>query len=383
MLQWILLERMCCLLNDKEIIEAALFAAGTPLDAKTLGLIIDRPKKEVIPIVRSLMDDYVNRTSGLELIDFGERYVLQVKPVYTDLVRSLAPKELPSPILRTLSMIAYHQPVIQSELVEMRGNSAYDHIRELKERGFVKAVPHGRTRLLQTTTMFGDYFGLNSDDPELIKKKIVELSRQQSGQTGLNRWLGRKVVAISPMYESLMDLCGVREYTVINAYNPTEEEIDALDDVYKLIITRGYTERVSKFYDGEIIEIHSTTFDDLIGSIQALGSISDAKKAEESIEKLRELKERYVSKALTISKKVTPSTDMIARIVNDLHIGISAEGVEIAPDYGTSSEGAIVGESADILVPTHRNLNGDLIERTCRKYDAIIDGLKALEEEKS
>jgi len=379
--QRMLLERLWCRMNGKEIIEAALFAAGGPVDVKTLGGILNKPKKHVIPIVRSLMDDYGSRECGLELLDLGERFVMQVKPEYTELVRSLAPKELPAPMLRTLSMIAYHQPVVQSELVEMRGNSAYDHIRELKERGLVRAVPHGRTKLLQTTPVFGDYFGLGSNDPEVIKEKIVELSRQQSGQTGLNRWLGRKIVAVSPMYESLMELCGVREYRVINAYDPTEEEIDELTDVYKLIISRGYAERVSKFYDGEIIEVRSTTFDDLIEAIGALESISNAARSQESIETIRELKEKYVSKALVISKKVKPATEMVVRLVNDLRIGVSGDGVEIAPDYGTSSDGGAVGEGAAILVPTHQNPDGDLIERICSKYDAIIDGLKALEKE--
>ncbi len=366
-------------MSDKETIEASFFAAGRALDIQTLAKIIDKPKKQVDPIVQSLIKEYKERECGIEIIDLGDRYVMQVKPQYTDLVRPLAPKEVGAPMLRTLSMIAYHQPVIQSELVDMRGNAAYDHIRELKERGFITAVPNGRTKLLQTTPMFADYFELESNDPESIKKKIVDLSQQQSGQSGLDRWLGRKIVAVTPMYESLMEMCGIDEYKVINAYDPTEEEIDKLADVYKMVISKGYAERVSKYYDGEIIEVGSTTFNDLIDAIQALEGAYDKTKAEDCIQRLEELKERYASKALVISKRVQPATDMVARIINDLRVGVSANGVLIAPDYETSSEGVEVGKDADILVPTHRKLKGDLIERVCQKYDAIIDGLKALE----
>ncbi len=366
-------------MSDKEIIEASFFAAGRALDIQTLAKIIDKPKKQVDPIVQSLIKEYKERECGIEIIDLGDRYVMQVKPQYTDLVRPLAPKEVGAPMLRTLSMIAYHQPVIQSELVDMRGNAAYDHIRELKERGFITAVPNGRTKLLQTTPMFADYFELESNDPESIKKKIVDLSRKQGGQSGLDRWLGRKIVAVTPMYESLMEMCGIDEYKVINAYDPTEEEIDKLADVYKMVISKGYAERVSKYYDGEIIEVGSTTFNDLIDAIQALEGAYDKTKAEDCIQRLEELKERYASKALVISKRVQPATDMVARIINDLRVGVSANGVLIAPDYETSSEGVEVGKDADILVPTHRKLEGDLIERVCQKYDAIIDGLKALE----
>lgn len=53
---------------------------------------------------------YSSRGSGIEILDLGERYVMQVKPEYSELMREVAPKELSAPKLRTLSMIAYHQP---------------------------------------------------------------------------------------------------------------------------------------------------------------------------------------------------------------------------------------------------------------------------------
>ncbi len=368
-------------MSDKEIIEAALFAAGGALDASTLGKLIGKSKKHAIPVALELAKEYSSRETGIEVIDLGERYVMQVKPKYTDMVRPLAPKELSAPMLRTLSMIAYHQPLIQSDLVDMRGNSAYDHIRELKERGFVEALPHGRTKMLRTTPLFADYFGLESNEPDLVKKKIIELSRHQSGQSGINKWLGRRFIGVTPMYESLMQLCGIKEYKVINAYNPTESELDELDDVYKLIISKGYLEKVSKIYDGEIIEVSSTTFDDLIDSIRLLENVADPEKSTSSIGLINELKERYVSKALVISKKVQPATDMVARIVSDLRLGVSSTGIVIAPDYGSSTDGFDVSEGADILIPTHRSFEGDLVERVCSKYDAVIEGLKEFEDE--
>ena len=367
-------------MSDREVMEAALFAAGGALDAVTLGKLLGKPKKHVISVALDLVKEYSSRETGIEIIDLGERYVMQVKPKYTDVVRPLAPKELSAPMLRTLSMIAYHQPLIQSDLVDMRGNSAYDHIRELKERGFVEAVPHGRTKLLRTTSLFADYFGLESNDPDLVKKKIVELSRLQSGQSGLNKWLGRRFIGVTPMYESLMGMCGIRDYKVINAYDPTEEELDELEDVYKLVISKGYLEKVSKYYDGEIIEVSSTTFDDLIDSIRLLENVADTERSESSIEAINDLKERYVSKALVISKKVQPATEMVARIVSDLRLGVSSTGIMIAPDYGRSTEGVEVSEGADILIPTHKAIDGDLLERICNKYEAVINGLKKFED---
>lgn len=370
-------------MNEKETIEAALFAAGGTLDAQTLGKIIGKPANKAVTIVETLMKEYSERGSGIEIIDLGQRYVMQVKPMLTDLVRPVAPKELSAPMLRTLAMIAYHQPVVQSDLVDMRGNTVYDHIRELINRGLIVSVPYGRTKKLQTTPLFADYFGLSSNDPEAIKQKIIELSHQQSGDKGLNKWLGYKLVAFTPMYQSLAILCGIEDYKVINAYDPTEEEIEELADVSKLVISRGYLEKVSRYYDGEIIEVSSTTFDDIIQAVEALENVGNKQKTEFTLSNLRDLKEKYVSKALLIDKKVKPATDMISRIVSDLRLGVSAEGVVIAPDYDLTSNGVQVGEGADILVPTHGSVETDLIERVCRKYDAIIDGLKALEKTSS
>ncbi|MEA1985377.1 MAG: SMC-Scp complex subunit ScpB [Euryarchaeota archaeon] len=367
-------------MSDKEIIEAALFAAGSAVDIQRLRKITEKTTKKTISIVHALIEEYTQRECGMEIIDLGERYVMQVKPKYTDMVRPFAPKEIGAPMLRTLSMIAYHQPVLQSDLVDMRGNSTYDHVRELRERGFVEAIPHGRSKLLQTTLLFADYFGLESNDPESIKKKIIGLSREQSGQEGLNRWLGRKFVGFTPMYASLAQMCGIRDHKVINAYHPTEEELDELADVYKLVVSRGYGEDISKYYDGEIIEVGSTTFDDLVEAIGVLENVSDPDQAQQALEHIHDLKEGYVSKAMMISMKVRPATDMVARIVKDLHIGVSADGVVIAPDYGQSSEGVKIGEDADILVPTHGDPDVDLIERVRRKYDTVVEELKALDD---
>lgn len=363
-------------MNEKEIIEAALFAAGEALDIQALAKIIGKPISKTSSIVNILINEYCNRDSGIEIIDLGQRYVMQVKPTFTDLVRPVAPKELSAPMLRTLAMIAYHQPVIQSNLVEMRGNTVYDHIKELTNRGLITSIPYGRTKKLQTTPLFADYFGLESHDSKSIKQKIVELSRVQNGDKGLNKWLGRKLIAFTPMYESLAILCGIDDYRVINAYDPTEEEIDELADISKLIISRGYLERVSHYYDGEIIEVGSTTFGDIVEAVRILSNCGNKKKIDETLLRIENLKEKYHSKALIIDQKVKPATEMIAKIVNDLKLNVSNDGVVIAPDYGLSSKGVDISKNADIIIPTHSNIKDDLIERVCKKYDVLIEGLK-------
>lgn len=356
-------------MNEKEILEAALFASGEPLSEEQLRSLV---RGNVRELLQQLMDEYNRRGSAIEIRELEGRFVMQVKPEYAGKVKSLAPKELRSPVLRTLAMIAYHQPLTVAELVYKRGAAAYEHVRELAESGLVLAAPQGRTRLLNTTPRFAEYFNLDSSEPEAIKRRIIELAKEQ--KMGLDKWLGKQGIGVTPMYESLMQLCGIEEYEVVNPYNPTDEMRDRIQELGVLVISRGYAVQISEYFDGRIIEAQATTFEDLINSVNILAEYGSKRKVKESIEYISGLKDGYMEKALDITAKVAPQTEMAARMVNELRIGISSEGVKIAPDYGISSEGKEI--SGDILIPTHKNAEVDVVRRICQRYDAVIDGLK-------
>jgi segregation and condensation protein B len=269
-------------------------------------------------------------------------------------------------------MVAYHQPITVAELVERRGPATYDHVRDLEESRFISAQPQGRTRLLQTTQRFAEYFNLESSDPEAIKRKIIELAKAQ--KMGLDKWLGKQGIGVSPMYESLMALCGIEEYTVVSPYTQAEEE--RMRELGVLIISKGYKEKVGAYFDGRIIEVQATTFEDLITSINMLAEYGSKRKVRESIEYISELKDEYIDKANFITAKVMPQTEMVSRMINEIGLGISGDGIKIAPDYGTSSEGKEIGGGADILIPTHKNAEMDVVKRISQRYDAVIGGLK-------
>ncbi|MCZ7356442.1 MAG: SMC-Scp complex subunit ScpB [Candidatus Methanoperedens sp.] len=360
--------------GDKDIIEAALFVSGEPLDVEQLRNLMRG--KNVRLLLQELMDEYSQRNCALEIKEIEGRFVMQVKPEYAEMVRSVAPKELRSPVLRTLAMIAYHQPITMAELVDRRGGAAYDHVRELEESGLVSAAPQGRTRLLQTTQRFAEYFNLDSQDPEAIRKKIIELAREQ--KMGLDKWLGKQGIGVTPMYESLMELCGIEGYEVVNPYDPTNGERDKIQELGVLLIPRGYENRVGSYFDGRIIEITAATFEDLINSINILAEYGSKMKVKESIDRILGLKDEYIERTFSITAKTAPQTEMVSRMVNELRLGISSDGVKIAPDYGTSSEGKEIGGGADILIPTHKNAEVDVVKRICQRYDAVIVGLKKI-----
>jgi segregation and condensation protein B len=160
-------------MNDRDLIEAALFVAGRPLTLLELESIASTDA-DVEDLVESLVEEYREK-GALEIVQTDEDVVMQVKGEYADAVRTIAQRDLETPVL--LAVIAFHQPVTQSKVAEIRGNKAYGHVHELEARKLVESEPYGRTRLLRTTKAFADYFGFETDSLEEIKQRIGLLLR--------------------------------------------------------------------------------------------------------------------------------------------------------------------------------------------------------------
>jgi len=156
------------------LLEAILFSSGQPLEAKdlmsALGIRSDLVFRQVIS---ELERTYVSPRHAIRIVVLpGERYVMQLKPEHTAIVRRYVRRPLFSnAVMRTLSFIAYHQPVYQSRVAAARGSGSYKHIKILTEAGFVEADRVGRTKLLKTSGMFADYFGVEND-LKVIKRHI-------------------------------------------------------------------------------------------------------------------------------------------------------------------------------------------------------------------
>jgi segregation and condensation protein B len=148
------------------LLEAALYVAGRPLTIKELCSVLNtRSKNKTKKYTKALIQDYSARNTALEILELkDERYVLQLKPDFTPLVKKLVNRPLLSPgPLKTLSYIAYRQPISQKRVIEVRGQHAYGHVKLLRDMGLVAAERAGRSMTLRTTDYFADYFGLTQD----------------------------------------------------------------------------------------------------------------------------------------------------------------------------------------------------------------------------
>ncbi len=155
--------------EKKKLIEGALFMGNT-VKKEELMKIAGCNKEELHELMRDLERDYFDR--AIHIIETEDEYKMMVETEINDKVSHLAPHADISPgPLRTLAIIAFKQPVKQSEIVKVQGNRVYDYVKELENRGLIKSSKEGRTKVLETSDEFEDYFGLSPEELKRLKKK--------------------------------------------------------------------------------------------------------------------------------------------------------------------------------------------------------------------
>ena len=165
----------------KPRIETVLFITAKAMQIDEIAEILKEDPAEIESALLDLIMDYSSRETALE-IDDEDGYIIQVKQEYMDIVEKLVPVELKPAVLRTLSVIAIKEPIRQTKLIELRGQSAYDHILELLDKGLItkKKDKNGRSFVLKTTPKFAEYFKLKGDTKSLAKILDLDSTAKES-----------------------------------------------------------------------------------------------------------------------------------------------------------------------------------------------------------
>jgi segregation and condensation protein B len=144
-------------------IEAILYLKAQPLTITELAELAGCDREMTEEGLIELMGDYAHRDTALEVIETPNGYTLQLRESFHHLVQRLVPANLGVGALRTLAAIALRGPIAQTELVDLRGSNAYQHVQELVAQGFVRKrrQSDGRSYWLQVTDKFHQYFQLN------------------------------------------------------------------------------------------------------------------------------------------------------------------------------------------------------------------------------
>ena len=163
-----------CAFEPKLLVEGVLFSAGHALQVVEIEQATGLARKDVLRALRRLSTEYRRRSTSIEVAKVGNRWTMQLKEEVTPQARAVAPPEVPGRLLKTLALIAYHQPVRQSELMEMVGPRVYEQVKELADMGLVIAAPKGSTKVLTTTQRFLEYFGIANARRDYIKRFLAD-----------------------------------------------------------------------------------------------------------------------------------------------------------------------------------------------------------------
>ena len=167
--------------KQKKMIEALLFATN---DGFTIEEISDRTgfdKEDVKKVINSLRKENKDRESAIEILEEENKWRMKIMSEVAPVVSDLLPYEIPNQILKTLAIIAYKNPARQSEVVKIRGNKAYSHIKDLKEQEYITSHKKGRTNILKLAPKFFKYFDLSRrDTKEILKFKESNIHKEQN-----------------------------------------------------------------------------------------------------------------------------------------------------------------------------------------------------------
>jgi len=160
----------------KKQIEAILFAAGKKVTYEDLARLCNTDISAIKNEIQVLKKGYEEMDSPLILTEEADGWKMTVREKYLSLVHKMLPEtELSKSVLETLAVIAWKHPVLQSEVIKIRTNKAYEHIEELVERGFISKEKKGRSYLLKVTPKFNEYFELPNN--EAIKKVFEDIQK--------------------------------------------------------------------------------------------------------------------------------------------------------------------------------------------------------------
>jgi segregation and condensation protein B len=164
-------------IKEDRLVESLLFSAGKPLSVEEIQETTGLPPKRVTEAIDHLMQSYnIDRKNdtSLEIVKAGNKFIMQVKKTFTEKSMMVAKPEIKTDLLKTLALVAFHQPVKQSNLRHMIGERIYADVDQLIGMHLIHSEPHGATELLTTTRLFPEYFGIDSTKPEEIREFLAK-----------------------------------------------------------------------------------------------------------------------------------------------------------------------------------------------------------------
>ncbi|MBI2208320.1 SMC-Scp complex subunit ScpB [Candidatus Woesearchaeota archaeon] len=285
----------------KNKLDALLFSSGRKMSVEELSKLAKAKEDEVQAALEELKKEYHEKNSSTMLINEGNFWKLTVREQFLPLVRNIVTEtELSRTIMETLAVIAFKYPIKQSDLIRIRTNKAYDHLKELEEMGYITRQKHGRTNLIKLTQKFFEYFDLPQEN----------LREQFQDFQSIARAIEEKEKEIESIKEEQRRKAMEEEQTD----ERIKEQIDSLD---KLENEKESENKVAESLEEENPEIME--YKEKLGSLEVVDEPSEEeqekekeriKGMKEEDEKILEEKEEEKKKPKFKGKGIQVSKDM-------------------------------------------------------------------------
>ena len=164
-------------MNPKGAVEAALFTSAEPISIAEIMERTGLPDGVVKNGLKQLEMEYDRDDSAVRIAKIGPGYIMQLREEYREIAGKFAEQDIPKGTLKTAVTIAYHQPILQSELANNLGARVYEDVKVLMDMDLIHGKRKGQTRELTTTKKFSEYFGIDGTSKEAIRKWIERNDR--------------------------------------------------------------------------------------------------------------------------------------------------------------------------------------------------------------
>ena len=171
----------------KAVIEALIFASDTPLSPEKIRAVFpDVEKADIKEIIDQLVNEYHERQGGIILQEVAGGFQFRTHSELSQWIKKLKstkPQHLSPQALETLAIIAYKQPIVKSEIEDIRGVDVGGPLKGLMEKKLIRIVGRkdvpGKPIIYGTTRKFLEVFNLKdiTDLPNI--RELKELHQQQ------------------------------------------------------------------------------------------------------------------------------------------------------------------------------------------------------------
>jgi len=204
-------------------LEAVLFAYGKLVTEEELNSVLNT--KNLKKDLKDLKEEYSKKDTSLHLTNSDGKWKLTVKDDFMPLVKNIITKtELDRGTMETLAVIAFKYPVLQSEVINLRNASAYEHIKQLMEYGYVTKEKHGRSYKLKLTPKFFEYFDLPEKKVKEFFSEYTEVEKiineKEEEARQLEKELKKKQEEAEKIHEAQ------KENQKLNEFSKKEEKVE-------------------------------------------------------------------------------------------------------------------------------------------------------------